>query len=255
MPKPQKTDIGNDEDVLDNRGTLRVLLDTVILLRWWILGVVLFGAGLGYYFGWELPEITLGRVVMVTISLSGIPVGLVIWSIIEKRLVDDRRKVDLVPDEGETDTIYIPEEEWMELEIIGGELPTRPDLIGQTVYGISMLDLDNMVAKPATDLPKSTKAPDYWELHSRAFDSINQTYRDMLVEYAQKYTRLSKDEQVIKEKAKAESTQSVAKGMEDARNADIEVERQYEDEEVAPSEQVVRQAQGQGSESDEGDDE
>lgn len=199
------------------------------------------GAVVASQFGWfSLPTLSIGQLFVVVAVPIGLLGGWVVSTRVEPYVREDRVLVDIIPFGTEvSDRIRVPRRVWRDLDFVGGEPPTRRTLSGRRVYGVRAIDFDRGELFPADDFPDDPSVPNYWDILAEGADKASVKYREYLLDYAQKYSEMNVEDEVIREDARAEAVMMYAKGLADGRNGEIDIERKPDEEDITDAEQVI----------------
>lgn len=242
-----RVEASNDPQVTDRQTRAESLLETINNSRGIIL-ILLIGVGVGvWYFDVSIPQFTIGQIYAAFLTFLGLFGGRLIWSKIQPYIREERVYADIIPFNTEvSDQLKIPKQRWKDFKIIGGPVPTRSTFTGKQVYGLRAIDFERDEVFPADDFPDESEVPDFWDIIARGTTKDDNRYRDYLLDKAKKYSKLVVDDEVIREDARGDAVMMYAKGLQDGRNGEIDIERKPEAETILEAEQIIEQMEGQG---------
>ena len=219
----------SNEDVRGMVETRRSRLETVLrFVTDWRYIVVFFGliAWAGAAFDvWSLPEFNdLHRMVLLGAIGGWFGIKYGIWPIAKGRIRSTDVEVELIGlDSNVLDTVFIPEDEWIEYTIVGGSMRDKHKLSGRTKYAARAIDTEEKLIVPDGDRPEDPDIPDHFQiLGAGAKELYNKLKGPALDEFRQK-RRQVRERTVIKEEAKFEEQIEQAETMEDIGRGDIEI--------------------------------
>ncbi|GGC49800.1 hypothetical protein [Haloferax sulfurifontis] len=216
----------NVKGIVDGRRSrLEVILRFITDWRYILVlgGLVAWaGAAFGY---WTLPEFTDVHKITLLGGVGGwfgIKYG--IWPIAKGRIRSTDVEVELIGlDNNVLDTIFIPEDEWIEYTIVGGSMRDKHKLSGRTKFAARGIDTEEKLIVPDGDRPEDPDIPDHLQiLGAGAKELYNKLKGPALDEFRQK-RRQVRERTVIKEEAKFEEQIEQAETMENIGRGDIEV--------------------------------
>jgi len=202
--------------------------------RGWLVGLGLVVLALDHFGYLDIPEFsTLHKLLLVGFVGGYVGAKFVVWPVIKDRISPDTVMVEIAPVEGQVlDTLHIPQDEFMQYEVVGGHLVERRTLTGGIRFVVRGIDTQRMILVPAGDRPSDRDLPDDLQLiGSGASEMYYKLQSEMLDEY-RAGTNRERDKEVMYEEAKREVQNEVSELFEEIRAGKLNVESDADQQEA-----------------------